>query len=287
MSALPAAPRPRVVAHRGMHAEARGGPRENTLAAVLAAVDAGVGWVEIDVRVTADGIVVLLHDDTLERLWGDPRAIARVPLEQARALGRGERRIPVLADVLDALHGLGVTLLIDMDDADVARPAHDVVAAAGADVAIAWCGAPAAMARIRDRDADAAIWTAWYSADPPGRADLDGVTVLNMQHTLVGPAMVRAVHDHGAEIAIWTLDDGDRAVELAALGVDSITTNGVGAIRAALGWCALVVHRVGQARTSGEEWRGGSGGSRRRAAGSFLAGPPGSSQIPPFVSRQM
>src|SRR5690606_15579112 len=110
------APGTRIVAHRGLHDEAGGGPRENTLAAVLAAVDAGVGWIEIDVRTTADGTVVLLHDETLERLWADPRTIGEVPAAQVLALGGADRRIPTLADVLSALDGLDCTLLIDVDD---------------------------------------------------------------------------------------------------------------------------------------------------------------------------
>jgi glycerophosphoryl diester phosphodiesterase len=58
----------RAIAHRGEPV----GHRENTLAAVTAAVALGADLVEIDVQVTADGAVVLLHDDTLERLWDVP-----------------------------------------------------------------------------------------------------------------------------------------------------------------------------------------------------------------------
>ena len=52
--------------------------RENTLPAVRSALAKGAAVVEIDVRLTADGDVVVLHDPTLARLWGDPRASATV-----------------------------------------------------------------------------------------------------------------------------------------------------------------------------------------------------------------
>ena len=225
---------PRLVAHRGLHAEARGGPRENTVTAVLGAVRAGVRWIEVDVRVTADGAVVLLHDATLERLWGDSRSIAEMGIEEVLDVGRGDVRIPLLADALNALSGSGATLLIDMDDAALAVPSLGVVADSVADVAIAWCGDPTAMRRIRERDEKAAIWTAWYSAEPPTGSDLDGVSVLNTQHVLVGPELVRAAHDRGVDVAVWTVDDESRAVDMASIGVDSITTNDVPRIRGAL-----------------------------------------------------
>ncbi|MBM6705396.1 inositol monophosphatase, partial [Sutterella massiliensis] len=53
-------------AHRGDSSR----QRENTLAAILSAAEVGARTVEVDVHVTRDGQVVLLHDDTFERLWG-------------------------------------------------------------------------------------------------------------------------------------------------------------------------------------------------------------------------
>ncbi|MBZ2195486.1 inositol monophosphatase family protein [Occultella gossypii] len=223
---------PRLVAHRGLHAEADGGARENTLAAVAAAIGAGLTWIEIDVRVTRDGAVVLLHDATLERLWSDPRAITDVTLDEVVELGGGDRRIPLLSDALRALHGTGCTLLIDIDDPDVAGPAARVVAETPTDAGIAWCGDPQAMARIKEQHPAAAIWTAWYSPEPPAAEDLDGVSVVNAQHLLVGAAFVDAVHTHGVEVAVWTVDDPAQAAHLAALGVDSITTNRALTVRA-------------------------------------------------------
>ena len=64
------------IAHRGDPVR----HRENTLAAFRAAVEAGAGMVELDVRRTADGAAVVVHDPTLERLWGLRRRVADVTL---------------------------------------------------------------------------------------------------------------------------------------------------------------------------------------------------------------
>lgn len=228
--------RPRVVAHRGLHAEAAGGARENTIAAIRAALDAGAAWIEIDVRLTRDGAVVLLHDATLQRLWGDARAIADVDLAEARELGGGARRIPLLAEALEALHGTGATLLIDMDDPAPAAAAAAVVRASASDAATAWCGDPEAMRIVRAELPDAAIWMPWYAAEPPTAADLAALapTVVNAQHLLVGAAFVEAVHALGAEVAVWTVDDPAQAAHLARIGVDSITTNELPVVSGAL-----------------------------------------------------
>lgn len=59
---------PLVIAHRGDPSA----HRENTLAAVMAAVAAGADAVEVDVHLAADGTPVVVHDETFERLWDDP-----------------------------------------------------------------------------------------------------------------------------------------------------------------------------------------------------------------------
>ncbi|WP_147916217.1 inositol monophosphatase family protein [Ruania zhangjianzhongii] len=225
---------PRIVAHRGLHAEGTGGARENTLAAIRAAVAAGATWIEIDVRVSRDGAVVLLHDATLERLWGDSRAVTEVTLAELGELGGGDRRIPLLTEALDLVAGTGATLLIDIDEPSVARPAAQAAAADPSGAQTAWCGHPDSMRQVREVLPEAAIWTPWYSTEPPGAADLVGVSLINVQHLLVSPAFVDAVHAHGVQVAVWTVDDASQAAHLARIGVDSITTNKVETIQHAL-----------------------------------------------------
>src|SRR5688572_30548440 len=95
-----------IVAHRGASFEAP----ENTLAALRRAWELGAESSEIDVRLSADGAVVLMHDDTTERTGAVDRAVRDQTLAELRALDvgawkapgyRGER-IPTLAEALDA-----------------------------------------------------------------------------------------------------------------------------------------------------------------------------------------
>lgn len=232
--AAPAAPHsrgPLATAHRG-HVERH---RENTLPAIRAAIEAGADFVEIDVRLTRDRHVVLLHDETLERLWNDPRHIAAVHWTEAAALGSGDARIPLLADALDAVAGTGSVLVIDMDEPGPAVPSVAVVhahaesaRAAGREAArVAWCGSLEAMTRIRDLDPHASVWLPWNRRDLPPQQLLDRLrpTAVNSDHAVLSRALVDAVHASGALMTCWTVDSAESMRWALALGADAVTTN--------------------------------------------------------------
>lgn len=225
----------RIVAHRGLHSEPAGGPRENTLAAIDAAVAAGIDTIEIDVRLSSDGEVVLVHDATLERLWGDPRRVDEVAWTDLRELG-GRHRIPSLDEALTRVADTGSTLLIDMDHAAPAGPAAAVVAAHRGSVRTAWCGLLAGMEQVRAALPTADIWLPWAQPTAPGTEDLAelGPTTLNAPHLVVGSALVAQAHAAGLQVAVWTVDDPVQAAWLAGIGVDSITSNDPAAIAAAI-----------------------------------------------------
>ena len=106
----------RPIAHRGLHGCGGPGPVENTVAAALAAVEAGYG-IECDVRFARDGTPVVIHDETLERLARRPEAVADL---DAAALGatplRGGGPAPTLAAFLEAVAGR-VALVIEIKSA--------------------------------------------------------------------------------------------------------------------------------------------------------------------------
>ena len=215
----------RASAHRGDSSVFR----ENTLPAVRSAIAKGAEVVEIDVRLTADGEVVVLHDPTLERLWGDPRAIDTVPAADLHAFGGPDERPPLLSEVLPLFDGVGSRLVIDMDEARFAAPAHAVASAFAAvtGTVVDWCGDLDGMRVLRALDASARIWLPWRLLRVPSAAELaelDPVTV-NVPFPIADEAFVRGVHDLGLTVTAWTLDEPDDLARALDLGVDTITTN--------------------------------------------------------------
>ena len=101
----------RNVAHRGLH-ESDGLPPENSLSAFREAAREGYG-AEMDVRLTADGVPVILHDENTQRMCGVDRLVAETPLEELETLRLGDTQesIPTLSQALEAMEGGGPVLL--------------------------------------------------------------------------------------------------------------------------------------------------------------------------------
>jgi glycerophosphoryl diester phosphodiesterase len=222
----------RAIAHRGEPV----GHRENTLPAVAAALGLGADLVEIDVQVTADGAVVLLHDATLERLWGEPvRVDAVTGAELARRTASG---VPLLRDALALIAGTGTSLLIDMDSAAPAGPAlqvvHEMIAAGALDPAeVAWCGALPALEAIRRDDETARLFLSWNARERPGDdvAAKLAPEAFNPQWTQVGADTVGWARERGMATCCWTVDDEDVMATLLDRGVDALISNRIGALR--------------------------------------------------------
>jgi glycerophosphoryl diester phosphodiesterase len=113
-------PKPQVViaAHRGMAA----GYPENTLAAFRHSVSAGFPVIEVDLRATADGHIVIMHDETVDRTTSGTGEVGRMTLAEVRSLDAGSHAgapfagepVPTYLETLRALRGLGATLILDI-----------------------------------------------------------------------------------------------------------------------------------------------------------------------------
>ena len=121
------------IAHRGGIVP---GYAENTLAAYRRAISFGVDVIEIDLRGTSDGEVIILHDETLDRTTDGTGKVTEVTLEELKPLNAGGgESIPTYAEVLDLVADTGVKLLLDikvspvLDKAKVVRltESHDAV----------------------------------------------------------------------------------------------------------------------------------------------------------------
>ena len=134
---------PAVVAHRGASAAAP----ENTLAALRLAAAMGARWAECDVRASADGVAVVLHDATLERTTDGRGSVAARTAAELAALDAGAwfdagfagEPLPTLAAVAAEAGRLGLGLNVEIK-AETAAAARATVAAA-APVLAAWDGA--------------------------------------------------------------------------------------------------------------------------------------------------
>jgi glycerophosphoryl diester phosphodiesterase len=212
------------VAHRGDPYRVR----ENTIDSVRSAFDRGADAVEVDVRLTRDGVPVLLHDGTLKRLWQHERPLSTLSADEVRGLTGGG--VPTLAEALAAT-GDG-RVMIDLPGEPGLRAVRRIVGTVrdcGAEERVYYTAGPRAMLAVRAADPSAEIAMTWTSLAPPRPALLDAVRPrwLNYRFALVDRDLAARVHRGGHLLSVWTPDTRRSMRRLIDLGVDSITTNRV------------------------------------------------------------
>jgi glycerophosphoryl diester phosphodiesterase len=219
------------IAHRGEPV----GHRENTLPAFAAAVALGADMVEIDLRRTRDGAVVVLHDQTLERLWGLEASVGDVDLAAVAALGEGDVRIPTLTDVLGAV---SLPLMVDFTRREVVAGGLQAVSAVGAlDRCLFVTGNVAALQQLRATSAEARIGLTWLDGPEPPLELLRELRAeyWNPMFGLLTPEGVAAVHQAGLRVSTWTVDAPEDMTRVLGTGVDAVVSNRIGALVARLG----------------------------------------------------
>lgn len=235
---------PRVYGHRGASARAP----ENTLAAFALAMDERADGIELDARLCGSGEVVVMHDATLARTTGDPRAVRDVTLAELRVLdaGAGER-VPLLDEVLELVLGRGGVVNVELksDGDDRRLLARGIAAALGrrkvADrpaIAVSSFDPRALLALRLERVGAPLLFL--FEDSRQGRL-LSRVVPralrtigINPEHTLITPRRVAAWHARGLLVTPWTVDGVERVCRLADAGVDGLITNDPAGTRAAL-----------------------------------------------------
>jgi glycerophosphoryl diester phosphodiesterase len=207
--------RPLVIAHRG----ASGTRPENTLAAFRQAVTLGADMIELDVQLTRDGEVVVIHDDTLDRTTDGRGPVGGRTLDQLRQLDAGRwfgpawagERIPTLAEVLAEIAlPVNVELKPAGDDGLEARVLA-VIGSAGALGRVVFSSFEAdALVRTREMSPDATIAVLWESETislAHERMERVAATALHLRKDAATPRTLARLQALGVQVRVWTVND--------------------------------------------------------------------------------
>ncbi len=232
-----AAPTPRVLAHRGLAVEAP----ENTLLAFAAAVGIGITHIETDVHVSADGVAMVAHDPDLSRVGGAASRVDELTVRELAELDLGEgQHMPTLAEALDGFPDAFFN--IDLKTMDAVAPAVDAISAARAHDRVLLTSFSErrrrAALRLLPQVATsasgprfaAALLASVVRGGPAVRRALSGLHAVQIPERALGletvtPARIRAFHDAGVEVHVWTINDADTMRRLLERGVDGIVTD--------------------------------------------------------------
>ncbi len=239
----------RLIAHRG----ASGVAPENTLPAFEEAIRAGADAVEFDVRLTADGSVVVMHDDDVSRTTDGEGSVSKLSAAQLRALDAAARhptwgvpeKVPTLQEVL-ALIGDRVPVVIELKGA---LDGQRYISAALVAEAIAPMIASIERVLVSSFEPQATealrrllpsvptAVTSFHGVDPTWALELAmqrGDIECHIPRAVVTPGFVARAHDVGIAVLCWTVNEPDDVRTMRAMGMDGIFTDHPAAARAAL-----------------------------------------------------
>ncbi|MGZ4506020.1 MAG: glycerophosphodiester phosphodiesterase [Blastococcus sp.] len=245
-------PTPLAMAHRGGAIE----HLENTLPAFEACVDQGYQYLETDVRVTADGVLVVFHDATLERVTDRTGRIESLPWSEVAAARIGGREpILRLEDLLGAWPDVRFNL--DIKAAGVLAPlvrtirrlkvADRICLGSFSDARIAAARrlfGPAVCTALGPRGV-AALRLSSYSPRAAGLVRIQaGCAQVPLQlggRALVDERFLEAAHARDLQVHVWTVDTPEESTAMLDLGVDGLMTDRPAMLRELLEkrgqWC--------------------------------------------------
>ena len=239
-------------AHRGASARAP----ENTLEAFRLAVEAGAGGLELDVHMTLDKEIVVIHDPTVDRTTNGSGAVAEMTLDEIKALDAGYRfspnggstypyrgrglRTPRLAEVYEEFPNAPVNIEIKQAQPGVEEAVLKVIWEAGAAGRTLVASNRHGVVRRFRRISGGRIPTAASRREIARFYLLSRLRLERLYRPaydalqvppdyrgtpLVTPRFLEAAHDRGVRVDVWTINDLDEMRRLLDLGADGIMTD--------------------------------------------------------------
>lgn len=219
------------IAHRG----ASGRFPENTLRAFNAAIDAGVQMCELDVQLTSDGALVVIHDETVERTTDGNGAVRAMTLVELKRLDAGVRfrtefkgeRVPTLEEVMTLAEGR-CGLNIEIKSAGVEHKVCELIVRRGA-LATAMISsfdwdALAVVRHFEPRMRVGLLASQWPARLVGAAFELKAESI-NPRANMVTEDLCIAAHERNLSVYTWTVDEPVEMRRLIAFGVDGIMTN--------------------------------------------------------------
>ncbi len=232
-----AAPKPRMIAHRGLS----GIEMENTCSAFVAAGNRSYFGIETDVHVTADGQFIIIHDDTTKRVGLDDLSVEKSTFETLRSLrlcdrdgkrGRKDLVLPSLLEYTQICKKYEKVSVLElknhMQPQDIDRIIQQIEQEGWLAQTIFISFDLSNMIHIREKlpqqkaqylIEEGAVWP--DVLDALSRYNLD----LDSDYNLLSQERIQDVHQLGRQVNAWTVDDIKDAQRLIAWGIDYITTN--------------------------------------------------------------
>jgi glycerophosphoryl diester phosphodiesterase len=230
--------RTRVIAHRGFS----GAAPENTLAAIRAAIEVGADMAEIDVTLSSDSQVVVIHDETLDRTTDGSGEVSRFSLAELRELDAGTwfkpsfagERIPTLDEVLTAVEGR-ILLNVEIKSEAVVRGVVDKVASAirehqMTELVVVSSFSPEALRQMHETAPEIRTAVLYNTRYHKGSDAVEivtdlGASVFNIKRQRLTRKMLRRCRENDVPVGLYTVNKPRRLRRLVSKGIGAIFTD--------------------------------------------------------------
>lgn len=223
---------PDISAHRGSSINAP----ENTMSAFKQALYDLADYVELDVHLTSDNVVVVMHDSSLKRTTGLNKNIWQVSYSRIKELDAGGwfsqvyegEPVPTLEEVIKEIGPfakLNIEIKYNKKESDITKYVVDIIERNDfVDRCVVTSSDYTVLHEVKELNPDiqtgyvlSAAYGAYYS--------IGYVDVISINYSFVNKALVDAVHRYGKEIYVWTVNSPSVVKSLANMGVDNIITD--------------------------------------------------------------
>ena len=228
-----------VVAHRGFS----GAAPENTLAAFREAIKVGSDMIELDIQLSKDGKIVVIHDETLERTTDGQGKVADLTFREIRKLDAGSwfgpqfsgEKIPTLQEVLELAKG---KVLVNIEIKSPSHGQYPITELAGQGLeAVKKAGLlnrvifssfnPASLEWVQNKEPRA--WVAFlYHRDWDSLAEVtkgENWQVLNLRNSFLTREKIEKIHREGIKINVYTVNSEEELEQFVKWGADGLITN--------------------------------------------------------------
>jgi glycerophosphoryl diester phosphodiesterase len=212
------------VGHRG----AAGHELENTLSALQYAINLGLDFVEVDVRRTQDSVLVLLHDERVDRTTNGKGPVDHFSLRDLKALDAGHgNSIPSLEEALRLADGK-IGLILELKISGIAQDCVETVQRLRLHSPVIYASfLLEELADIRDADPRASTMVLFdeLPPDPVGLVARLHASHVGLRHDTVTLQLVQALHQSGWLVFAYTVNEPAAIQRLKTYGVDGIISD--------------------------------------------------------------
>ena len=213
-----------IIGHRGA-AELE---PENTIRSIIKAIECEANFVEVDIRRTKDGVLIAMHDETVDRTTNGTGKVSELTFEEIRKLdaGKGEK-VPTIEEILDVTKGK-VKLILELKEKGYEDQVIELIKSKNMinDVIVVSFHANAIR---RIKELEPRITTGYLFMKSPFQAleiaKSCGAKILGAYYKVVNSSFIYMAKSYGFKTIVWTVNNEKDIINMIKIGVDGITSD--------------------------------------------------------------